>query len=184
MSAGGDAAREQMTHAVEHLQREFGRVRTGRASASLLEPISVEYYGTPTPLNQIAAIAVPEARMLTVTPYDASALTDIERAIQKSDLGITPNSDGKLIRLVLPELTGERRKELVKQVRQMAEETRVSIRNARRHANELLKQAKKDGDLSEDAMHTDQHGVQELTDDFIKQIDDLVAKKEAEITEV
>ena len=184
MSEIYDEAFESMAQALEHTQREFQRVRTGRASAALLDHIQVDYYGTPTPLNQIAGIAVPEARMLVISPYDQHALKDIEKAIQQSDLGLTPSNDGKLIRLTLPELTGERRGELVKVVRHLAEESRVSVRNTRRHANDSLKKGSKAGDIPEDAAHKQQDEMQKLTDDFIKQIDDLLVKKEAEITEV
>ncbi len=184
MSASHDSAREQMDHAFEHTQREFQRVRTGRASAALLDHVQVEYYGTPTPLNQIAGISVPEARLLVISPFDQNSLQDIEKALQQSDLGLTPSNDGKLIRLTLPELTGERRKELVKLVRGLAEESRVSVRNARRHANEALKKAGKDGDLPEDDARHQQQEIQKLTDDYIGKIDELLAKKEAEITEV
>lgn len=179
-----EEALEHMQHAVEHAQREFQRIRTGRASPALVEHIQVEYYGAPTQLNQIAGISVPEARLLVISPFDITALRDIERAIQQSDLGITPSNDGKLIRLTLPELTGERRKELVKVVRGLAEEGRVSIRNTRRNANDSLKKAGKNGDLPEDDMHRQQQEIQELTDQYIAELDELLAKKEAEITEV
>ena len=184
MSEIYDETFEMMEHALEHTQREFQRVRTGRASAALLDHIQVDYYGAPTPLNQIAGISVPEARLLVISPFDQNALKEIERAIQQSDLGLTPSNDGKLIRLTLPELTGDRRKELVKAVRHLAEESRVSVRNSRRHANDALKKAEKSGDLPEDESHRQQDEVQKLTDDFIKQIDELLGKKEAEITEV
>ena len=184
MSEIYDGAHEQMEHALEHTQREFQRVRTGRASATLLDQIHVDYYGTSTPLNQIAGISVPEARLLVISPFDHNSLRDIEKAIQQSDLGLTPSNDGKLIRLTLPELTGERRAELVKLVRNLAEENRVSIRNARRHANDALKKAGKDGDLPEDDARHQQQEMQKLTDEYIGMIDELLAKKEAEITEV
>ena len=184
MSEISDEAELQMEHALEHLQRECQRVRTGRASPALVDHLQVDYYGTATPLHQIAGISVPEARMLVISPFDASALKDIEKAIQQSDLGITPSNDGKIIRLTLPELTGERRKELAKVVRGLAEESRVSIRNARRHANDALKKAGKSGDLPEDDAHKQQDAMQKMTDGFIGRVDDLLAKKEAEITEV
>lgn len=184
MSDIHDTARSEMEHALEHTHREFSRVRTGRASTSLVDHVQVDYYGTPTPLNQIAGLSVPEARLLVISPFDQHSLKDIEKAIQQSDLGLTPSNDGKIIRLTMPELTGDRRKELVKAVRGLAEESRVSVRNTRRHANDELKKASKNGDLPEDDARHQQDEMQKLTDTYIHKIDELLAKKEAEITEV
>jgi ribosome recycling factor len=172
-----------MRKAVEALRRELKRVRTGRASLSILDGIKVDYYGTLTPLNQMATLAVPESRLITIQPWDISVIKDIEKALLKSDLGLTPANDGKLIRISIPPLTEERRKELVKVVHKMAEDYKVSIRNARRDANELLKSLKKDGDISEDEAFKSQEEVQKITDEHIKHIDECCQEKEKEILE-
>jgi ribosome recycling factor len=177
-------ARSRMDKSVEATRHEFNTVRTGRASAALLDRIQVSYYGTKTPLNQLASVNVPEPRLLSITPYDKGAMRDIERAIQESDLGLTPSNDGKLIRLPIPQLTEERRKELVKVVRHLAEEGRVAVRNIRRDAIAHMKDEEKNGDVSWDDLHRAEDQVQKLTDDHVHQIDELLKHKEAEILEV
>ncbi|HEV8663076.1 MAG TPA: ribosome recycling factor [Candidatus Methylomirabilis sp.] len=172
-----------MRKSVETVAREFGGVRTGRASTALLEPIRVEYYGTPTPLSQVATVATPETRLITVQPWDPSLVPAIEKAILKSGLGVTPTSDGKVIRIAIPPLTEERRKELVKVVRKLAEDGRVAVRNLRRDANDRLKALEKDKKLSADDLRKGLEQVQDLTNRIIKEIDDLLAKKEKEILE-
>jgi ribosome recycling factor len=178
-----DAAR-RMSQAVDHTQQEFNSVRTGRASAVLLDRIQVDYYGTPTPLRQLATINVPEPRMLTVQPFDPGSIKAIEKTIQESDLGLTPSNDGKLIRLAIPQLTEERRKELVKIVHRLAEDGRIAVRNVRRDAIQHLKQMVDDGEVGADEEHRGEERVQKLTDDHVHRIDDLLKKKEAEIMEV
>ncbi|MGB5985696.1 MAG: ribosome recycling factor [Desulfobacterales bacterium] len=175
--------RESMDKAVNSLKHELQRVRTGRASLSLLDGIRVDYYGTPTPLNQMASLAVPESRLITIQPWDMSVIKDIEKEILKSDLGLTPASDGKLIRIAIPPLTEDRRKELVKVVHKMAEEHKIGVRNNRRDANELIKSLKKDGDISEDDAFKGQDEVQQITNDYIEKIDELTKEKEKEILE-
>lgn len=175
--------RERMGKTVAALKTEFKKVRTGRASLALLDGIRVDYYGTPTPLNQMASLAVPESRLITIQPWDVSAIKEIEKALLKSDLGLTPSNDGKLIRIAIPPLTEERRKELVKIVHKMSEEHKVAIRNIRRDANELLKGFKKDGDISEDEAFKAQDQVQKITDEYIKLIDEVFQEKEKEILE-
>jgi ribosome recycling factor len=177
-------AEDLMKKAVEHLRKELLAVRTSRATPALLDKVMVNYYGTPTPVNQLATISVPEPRLLLVQPWDKSVLGEIERAIMKSDLGLTPMNDGTVIRLVLPQLTQERRQELVKVVRKKAEEGRVAVRNIRREINENLKARQKEGGFSEDELKRLQGEVQKLTDKYIKEIDDLLAAKEKEIMEV
>ena len=177
-------AREHMDKSVDATRQKFQSVRAGRATPSLLDRINVEYYGTMTPLNQMATVNAPEARLLTVQPYDKSSLKAIERAIQESDLGLTPNNDGQIIRLQVPELTEERRKELVKVVRHLAEEGRVAIRNVRRSAMHDLKQLKDDGDVGADEEHRAEVELQKLTDGMISDLDSLLKGKEAEILEV
>lgn len=184
MSEYTDRAKSDMDKCVDNLKAAFAKVRTGRANAHVLDSIKVEYYGQMTPITQLAGVKVPEASVLVIEPWDKSALKNIEKAILASDLGITPNSDGSCIRLPFPPPTEERRKELVKQCRGMAEECRVSVRNARRTAKTALEKAKKDGDISEDEMHRDTDEVQKLTDGFVAQVDDLLKAKEAEVMEV
>ncbi len=176
-------AEQDMKRTTEAMLKEFNSVRTGRASIALLDGIHVDYQGTSMPLNQLASLAVPEPRLITIQPWDPSVLHAIEKAIQKSDLGINPTNDGKLIRLAIPSLTEERRKELVKVVRKIAEEGRVTIRNIRRDANEGLKKQEKNKDVSEDAARKGMERIQELTNRMIKGLDDLLAKKEKEIME-
>ena len=176
-------AEQDMKRTTEAMLKEFNSVRTGRASVALLDGIHVDYHGTSTPLNQLASLAVPEARLITIQPWDPSSVQAIEKAIQKSDLGINPTSDGKLIRLAVPSLTEERRKELVKVVRKIAEEGRVTIRNIRRDANEALKKQEKAKEISEDAGHKGMERIQDLTNRMIKSLDELLGKKEKEIME-
>ena len=179
-----DELRGRMTKSVEVLQSDLMGIRTGRASPALVERLPVEYYGTLTPLNQMASIAAPEPRLLVIRPWDPSALPDIERAILKSDLGLTPMNDGKLIRLSIPRLTEERRKELVKIVARRVEEARVAIRNLRRDALKDLQEFEKEKMISEDDFYRGKDKVQDLTDEFIKQIDEIGKRKEAEILEI
>jgi ribosome recycling factor len=178
-----DEARERMSDSIDALKNEFKRIRTGRASLSLFEGMKVSYYGTPTPLNQVASLSVPESRLIVINPWDQSVIGEIEKEILKSELGLTPMNDGKVIRISIPALTEERRKELVKVVRKIAEEYKVSIRNIRRDTNELLKGLKKDGDISEDDFFRAQDKVQKITDDFIGSVDETCQEKEKEILE-
>jgi ribosome recycling factor len=178
-----DATR-RMDTSVEHTRSEFNTVRTGRASAALLDRIAIDYYGTATPLKQLATINVPEPRMLTVQPFDPSTIKSIEKAIQESDLGLTPSNDGKLIRLPMPQPNEERRKELVKVVRKLAEEGKVAVRNVRRDVMHHLQELVKNGDVGDDEERRAEDRVQKLTDDHTKSIDDLLKHKEAEIMEV
>ncbi|MDF1592239.1 MAG: ribosome recycling factor [Desulfobacterales bacterium] len=175
--------RERMGKSVSALKSEFKRIRTGRASLALLDSIRVDYYGTLTPLNQMASLAVPESRLITIQPWDISVIKEIEKAILKSDLGLTPSSDGKIIRIAIPPLTEERRKELVKVANKMSEEYKVAVRNIRRDSNELFKGLKKDGDISEDDAFKAQEQVQKITDEYIRRIDDVYQEKEKEILE-
>ena len=176
-------AEQDMKRATEATLKDFNGVRTGRASLALLEGIQVDYHGTPSPLNRVANLAIPERRLITIQPWDASMISVIEKAILKSDLGITPSNDGKLVRLAVPALTEERRKELVKVVRKMAEEGRVVTRNIRREANEALKKLEKSRQASEDAVRKATDQIQDLTNRMIKGLDDLLGKKEKEIME-
>jgi ribosome recycling factor len=178
-----DATR-RMDKSVEAAHHEFNTVRTGRASSALLDRIQVEYYGTRMPLNQLATINVPEPRLLTIQPFDPSAIAAIERTIMESDLGLNPSSDGKVIRLPIPQLTEDRRKELVKVVRKIAEDSRVAIRNVRRDVMHHLKQLVDNGDVGSDEEHRAETHVQKLTDEHTQRIDELLKKKEAEILEV
>jgi ribosome recycling factor len=177
-------ARERMHKSVEATQHEFGSVRTGRASPALLDRIVVDYYGATTPLNQLATINVPEARMLTVQPYDQSSIRTIEKAIMESDVGLTPSNDGKLIRLTIPELNEERRRELVKVVRGIAEDGRIAIRNVRRDVMSDLKELKDGGDVGADEEHRAEVELQKLTDAQIGELESHLKAKEAEILEV
>jgi ribosome recycling factor len=176
-----EEGKRKMEKVLEAMARDLSRVRTGRASVALLEGIKVECYGTSMPLSQVASLAAPESRLLTVQPWDPTVLGDIEKAILKSDLGLNPVNDGKLIRLPIPALTTERRKELVKVVKKMGEEAKVALRNIRREANDQLKDLKKDKLLSEDDAHRGQEEVQKVTDEFIKKVDAQAAEKEKEI---
>jgi ribosome recycling factor len=178
-----DATR-RMDKSVEAAHHEFNTLRTGRASTALLDRVQVDYYGTKTPLKQLATINVPEPRMLTVQPFDPNSIPQIERAIQEADLGLTPSNDGKLIRLPIPQLTEERRKELVKVARQMVEDGRVAVRNVRRDVMHHLKELVDNGDVGKDEEHRAEESVQKLTDDHTHKIDDLLKRKEEEILEV
>ncbi|MCP4688218.1 MAG: ribosome recycling factor [Desulfobacterales bacterium] len=175
--------RESMGKTISSLEKDLKRVRTGRASLSIFDGIRVDYYGTMTPLNQMATLAAPDSRLVTIQPWDVSVIKEIEKALQKSDLGLTPSNDGKIIRLAIPPLTEERRKSLVKVVNKMCEEHKVGVRNLRRDSNELLKGMKKDGDISEDDSFRAQAEVQKITDEYIKRIDGLYNEKEKEILE-
>ena len=175
---------KEMEKSVVAFRKDLAKVRTGRASTALLEGIMVDYYGTPTPLNQLANLSAPEPRLLVVQPYDRAAIQGIEKAILKTDLGLTPNNDGRLIRIPIPELTGERRKELVKHVRKVAEEFRVSVRNHRRLAIERVKEMEKKKEITADDLKHSQERVQKITDGFIARIDKVLKTKEEEIMEV
>jgi len=177
-------SRDRMKKVIENLEREFKRVRTGRASVALLDGIRVDYYGTPTPLNQIATLTVPEPRSITIQPWDATVIGDVEKSILKSELGLTPMNDGKMVRINIPPLTEERRRDLVKVIRKMAEESKVALRNIRRDSNEMLKDLKRDKAISEDEQFRGQDEVQKITDEFIKQAEAVYAGKEKEILEV
>ena len=176
-------ARESMGKTINALENELKRVRTGRANLSLLDGIRVDYYGTATPINQMASLSVPESRLITIQPWDVSVIKDIEKALLKSDLGLTPSNDGKMIRIAIPPLTEERRKQLAKSVHKTCEDHKIAIRNSRRDANEMLKSLKKDGDIAEDDAFKGQDQVQKITDEFIKQIDAIYKDKEKEILE-
>jgi ribosome recycling factor len=174
----------KMQRAVEAMERDFAGIRTGRASTALVERITVDYYGAQTPLNQVAGISTPDAHLIVIQPWDRSVLSAIEKAITKSDIGLVPNVDGTVVRLNVPPLTEERRKEMVKQVRRRTEEGRVEVRNHRREAADRLKKALRDGDLSEDEERRELDGLQKLTDRYIETIDARAERKEAEILEV
>jgi len=175
-------AKTKMDHAIEHAVGEFGTVRTGRANPGLLHRITVDYYGTQTPLQQIAGFSVPEARMLLVQPYDRSSITAIEKAIMKADLGLNPSNDGNVIRLVFPQLTEERRRDLIRVVRNLAEDGRVAVRNVRRHTKDDIEAL--EGDVSEDDVRRAEKVLQEMTDTHVQKIDELLEKKEEELLEV
>jgi len=179
-----ELARQEMDGAVNAFRHELSRVRTGRASTGLLEGLQVNYYGAKTPLRQLAGLAAPEPRLLVVTPYDKGAMGEIEKAIRTTDLGLNPINDGKLIRVPIPELNEERRRDLVKHVRKLAEEFRVSVRNHRRDANDMLKQENKDKQITDDELRAGEAKVQQLTTDHIEKVDKVLAAKEAEIMEV
>ncbi len=178
------AIEPKMQRAVEAMERDFAGIRTGRASTALVERISVEYYGTQTPLNQVAGISTPDAHLIVIQPWDRSVLSAIEKAITKSDIGLVPNVDGTVVRLNVPPLTEERRREMVKQVRRRTEEARVEVRNHRREAADQLKKALRDGDLSEDEERRELDNLQKLTDRYIEAADTRADRKEAEILEV
>ena len=178
------AATSQMDNALEALRREFTSVRTGKASPALLDTVRVEAYGSAVPLNQVATVSAPEPRLLVVQPWDRNMLGPVEKAIQTSDLGLNPSNDGKLIRVPIPALTEERRKEYVRLLHKMAEEARVSIRHARKEANDEIKQRQKDGEISEDDARRETDEVQKLTDRHIQNVEELLKHKEAEVMEV
>lgn len=179
-----DTAKQKMGNTIDAYTRTLASIRAGRANASLLDRITVDYYGAPTPINQMAGITVPEARLLVIQPYDKTVIGDIEKAILKSDIGITPSNDGSLIRLAVPALTEERRKEIARTVKKEAEEAKVGVRNVRRDANEELKKLEKNSEITEDDLHRFGDEIQKLTDAYIKQIDDLAKDKENEIMEI
>ena len=175
---------EKMEKAFQNTKKEFNTVRTGRARPSLVENIMVDYYGTQTPINQLANISAPEARQLIIEPFDKNVIENVEKAIMKENLGLTPNNDGNLIRINIPQLTEERRKELVKIVNEKAEDGRIAIRNIRREANDHLEDLEDDGTISEDNYHRGLENIQELTDEYIDKIDKLLERKKEEIMEV
>jgi ribosome recycling factor len=175
--------RQKMAKSIDALRREFTRIRTGRASTALLDGIKVDCYETQMPLEQMASLSVPESRLITIKPWDQSIIGEIEKAILKSELGLTPMNDGKMIRIPIPPLTEERRRELVKVAKKMAEEGKISIRNHRRDSNELLKELKNEKEISEDDFFRSQEEVQKVTDEYIKKIDEITAEKEKEIME-
>ena len=174
----------RMERSIESFRKELGKVRTGRASFSLLDGVKVDYYGTPTPLQQVGTLSVPESRLITVTPWDTKMIGPIEKAIQGSGLGLNPSSDGKTVRIPIPPLTEERRKELAKVVRKMAEDARVAVRNVRREAIEKLKDREKKKEISEDVVKRGQERIQKETDAHVKKIDEILKSKEQEILEV
>ncbi|MDQ1404066.1 MAG: ribosome recycling factor [Actinomycetota bacterium] len=184
VGAAIDDCRDHMAKAITHTQAEFGAVRTGRATPALVEKLRVEYYGSEVPLQQLAGFQVPEARLLVITPYDKSSLKAIERAIEKSDLGINPSNDGTVIRLTFPQLTEERRKDLVKVVHQRAEDGRIAVRNARRAARKDLEALEKDGDISSDELERAEKELDKITHDYVAEIDRMVQHKEQELLEV
>ena len=177
-------ASESMERRVSHMQQEFSEIRAGRANPAVLDKVKVDYYGAPTPVNQLAAVSVTEARTLTIQPWDASVLRQIEKAIQTSDIGINPQNDGKIIRLIFPPLTEDRRKEIVKDVQKIAEETKIQIRNVRRELIDKLKAMKKDGELTEDDLKQGEKKAQDLTDKYVKEVESVSAVKQKEILEM
>ena len=177
-------AKEEMEKSMRSLRIELQKVRTGRANPALLENVQVDYYGTPTPLRQLANLSAPDPRLIVVSPYDRGAIGDLERAIRAANLGFTPNNDGKIIRLPIPPLNEERRKDLVKQVKKMAEEHKIGVRDARRGAMEMIKELEDDSSISTDDRRRVEKQVQDLTDDFVKKIDDAISHKEKEVLEV
>lgn len=184
MQAQLKKADETMGRRVDHMFKEFSEIRAGRANPAVLDKVKVDYYGAPTPVNQLAAVSVTEARTLTIQPWDVSVLRQIEKAIQTSEIGINPQNDGKVIRLIFPPLTEDRRKEIVKDVQKIAEETKIQVRNARRDTIEKLKAMKKAGELTEDDLKQGEKKTQDLTDKYIKNIDKLSADKQKEILEM
>lgn len=184
MNSVYEQAKEKMNKSITAFSRELASIRAGRANASLLDRINVDYYGVPTPVNQLAGISTPEPRLLVISPYDKSVLGEIEKAILKSDLGLTPANDGNVIRLTIPPLTEERRKELVKIVKKEAEDARIAIRNVRREANDELKKMEKNGEITEDELRGQVNDIQKLTDDFIAKVDKMAKEKEDEILSI
>lgn len=176
--------KDKMDKTVENLKVKFSEVRAGRANPAILNKVRIDYYGTPTPINQVAGVSVPEARMIVIQPWDISILKEIEKAILASDIGINPNNDGKVIRLTFPELTEERRKELVKDIKKMAEEAKVGVRNSRRDGIDLAKKSQKDGEMTEDELKQAENKIQEMTDKAINEIDKIFSLKETEILSI
>jgi ribosome recycling factor len=177
-------AKEKMQKAEQSLQRELGQIRAGRANASLLDRVMVDYYGAPTPVNQLASINIPEARVLMITPFDKNSIQDIEKAIMTSDIGISPTNDGNVIRLVIPQLTEERRKELAKEVKKEAENSKIAVRNIRRDAIDDYKKQQKNSEITEDELRSLEKEIQTLTDNSVKEIEKIQAEKEKELLEV
>lgn len=177
-------AKAAMDKSLDALKKEFTRVRTGRASVSLLDDIRIDYYGTPTPLNQVGTLVVPEPRLITIQPWEKKLIPDIERAILKSDLGLNPVSDGVQVRLAIPALTEERRKEMAKMLKRMGEDAKIAIRNVRRDANETLKKMEKEKEISEDELKRSEKEIQDITDQYVRKADDMVAAKEKEVMEI
>ncbi|MDP3110936.1 MAG: ribosome recycling factor [Thermodesulfovibrionales bacterium] len=177
-------AAEKMDSAIEALKKEFSAIRTGRASLALLDGIKVDYYGTPTPLQQLASLSIPESRQIAIQPWEQKIISEIEKAIMKSDLGLTPSNDGKVIRINIPALTEERRKQLVKVAKKNAEDSKIAVRNIRRDTNEEIKKLEKEKHLSEDNTKKSLDEIQKLTDTYIKKIDEILMHKEKEIMEV
>ena len=175
---------EKMDRTIESLKKDLGSIRTGRASLSIFDGIMVDYFGTPTPINHVATLSVPESRLITIQPFDPKSIGDIEKAIQKSDLGLNPGNDGKIIRVAIPTLTEERRKEIVKVVHKRGEEAKITLRNIRREGNDEMKKIEKDEHLSEDDTKRAVEEIQKLTDAYIKKVDETVAHKEEEVMEV
>jgi len=173
-----------MNESIEHLHRELGGIRTGKANPGLLDSLRVDYFGQQVPIKQVASIAVPDARLITIQPWDKTVIVEIEKAILGSELGLNPQNDGTLIRLPIPQLTEERRRDLVKMVKRLGEDAKVSVRNARRDGNEHLKKLEKQHDISEDQMHTTQDDIQKMTDQFIKKVDEILQSKEKDIMEI
>ena len=176
--------KEKMEKALDSLVQRLSEVRAGRANPAILNKVRIDYYGTPTPINQVAGISVPEARMIMIQPWDVSVLKEIEKAILVSEIGINPNNDGKVIRLVFPELTEERRKELVKEIKKYAEETKVVVRNARRDGIDKAKAMQKDGEITEDELKVAEAEIQKITDKNVEEVDNIIASKEAEILSI
>ena len=176
--------KEKMTKSIDNLTEKLSEVRAGRANPSILNKVKIDYYGTPTPINQVAGVSVPEARMIMIQPWDVSILKEIEKAILASEIGINPNNDGKVIRLVFPELTEERRKDLVKEIKKLAEECKVAIRNVRRDGMDVAKKSQKDGEMTEDELKQAESKIQELTDKSIDEIDNALEIKEKEILSI
>ncbi len=178
------STKESMNEAIEHLQHELAGIRTGKANPALLDSIKVEYYGQKVPLNQVASVAAPDPQLITIQPWDRSVIGDIEKAIQASELGLNPQNDGTIIRLPIPQPTEERRKELVKVVKRVGEDAKVSLRNIRRNANDEVKKLEKKHEIGEDEMHTNQEEIQKVTNEFIENIDEIISSKEKEILEI
>jgi ribosome recycling factor len=174
----------RMEGSLHHLNAELATVRTGRASLSLFDSVRVVYYGTPTPLSQMASLSIPDSRTITIQPWDVSQLQEIEKAISSANLGLSPSNDGKMIRIMVPPLTEDRRKELVKRVKKMGEESKIAIRNIRRETNDLFKTEQKEGHISEDMLHTEHDAVQKITNQKILKVDEILSKKENEVLEV
>jgi len=176
--------KEKMEKTIEHYKEELKTIRTGRASIAMFDGVTVDYYGTPTPLNGVATLSAPEPRLITISPWDASLIGDIERAIQNANMGFNPSNDGKLIRIPVPQLTEERRREIVKMVKKLAEDNKVAVRNLRRDGNDKIKKLEKDKEISEDESKKFVDQIQDITNDFIKKVDDVTTAKEKEVMEI